>query len=241
MTALSHGDRERFVAGCVRVDLQFGDIVHEAGERISHVYFPLDGFISLITALDEGAELEVGIVGNEGMLGTPLVLGVGTSSQRAVVQGAGATLQMSAALFERHCRECAQLRTTLQKYIDVLMRQLAQTAACTGFHLVEARLARWLLASRDRAHRDQFRLTHEFLAYMLGVRRVGVTHAARSLQEQGLIEYRRGDITILDDMGLRKASCSCYAGGNRIYEEAFRSPSTPQARKRSAPKRRIEK
>jgi CRP-like cAMP-binding protein len=241
LTALARSDRERFVAGCARVDLQFGDTIHKAGERISHVYFPIDGFISLITALDEGAELEVGIVGDEGMLGTSLVLGVGTSAQRAIVQGAGATLRMSAAAFERHCRECPELRTTLQRYIDVLMSQLAQTAACTGFHMVEARLARWLLASRDRAHRDQFRLTHEFLAYMLGVRRVGVTQAARSLQEQGLIDYRRGDITILDDAGLRKASCSCYARGNRIYEQAFGLRSTPRARKRSAPKRRIGK
>ncbi len=233
MTALSRRNRERFVSDCARVDLQFGDILCEAGERISHVYFPVDGFISLITALDDGAALEVGIVGDEGMVGTSLVLGVTTSPQRAVVQGAGATLRMSAPVFERHCRECVELRRTLQRYIDVLMRQLAQTAACTGYHLVEARLARWLLLSRDRAHRNQFRLTHEFLAYMLGVRRVGVTQAARSLQEQGLIEYHRGDITILDNVGLTKAACACYARGNRTYEQVLGLRSVSPSRQRS--------
>lgn len=233
MTALSRRNRERFVADCARVDLQFGDILYEAGERISQVYFPIDGFISLITALDDGAALEVGIVGDEGMLGTSLVLGVKTSPQRAVVQGAGATLRMSALAFERHCRECVELRGTLQRYIDVQMRQLAQTAACTGYHLVEARLARWLLISRDRAHSKKFHLTHEFLAYMLGVRRVGVTQAARSLQERGLIEYRRGDITILDDAGLTKAACPCYERGNRTYEQVLGLRSVGHSRKRS--------
>jgi CRP-like cAMP-binding protein len=218
---LPRRDRERFLAGCERVDLRFGDILYERDERIRHAYFPLSGFVSLIVALDDGAELEVGIVGDEGMLGTSLVLGIANSSQRAVVQGAGSTLRMSAAAFRRHCRECVALRGTLQRYIDVLMGQLAQTAACTGYHVVEARVARWLLLSRDRAHRDEFHLTHELLASMLGVRRVGVTQAAWGLQERGLIEYRRGDITILDYVGLKKASCPCYVGGNRIYEQSL--------------------
>lgn len=187
------------------------------------MYFPTESFISLVTALDDGARLEVGIVGDEGMLGTSLILGVNSSPQHALVQGAGAALRMSAATFARHYRQDAELRQRLSRYVYVLMRQLAQTAACASYHLVAARLARWLLMSRDRAHRDQFHLTHEFLAYMLGVRRAGVTYAASSLQEQGLIDYSRGAITILDSAGLEKASCACYRGGNEMYERALGS------------------
>lgn len=221
LTSLPRRDGDRFLAECEQVDVRFGTILYERGERIRYAYFPLDGFISLIAKLDDGAELEVGIVGDEGMLGTSLVLGMPLSSQRAVVQGAGTTLRISAAALARHLRGCLPLRRTLHRYIDVLMAQLAQTAACTSYHVVEARLARWLLLSRDSAHRDEFHLTHEFLAYMLGVRRVGVTQAARVLQERGLIDYRRGDITILDHARLKKVSCACYVRGNRIYEQTL--------------------
>lgn len=214
-------DRERFLADCEQVEMRFGGVLYERGERIRYAYFPLAGFISLIAELDDGAALEVGIVGDEGMLGTSLVLGIGVCSQRAVVQGAGTALRISAAATARHLDACPSLRRTLHSYIDVVMAQLAQTAACMSYHLVEARLARWLLLSRDRAHRDSFHLTHEFLAYMLGVRRVGVTQAAGVLQERGLIDYRRGDITLLDPARLEEVSCSCYARGKQIYQHAL--------------------
>jgi CRP-like cAMP-binding protein len=224
LTALPQRSRQNFLAGCDQVQLRFADVLCELGEKIRHVYFPTESFVSLVTALDDDARLEVGIVGDEGMLGTALILGVNRSPQHALVQGAGAALRMSAATFSRHYRQDARLRQQLSRYVYVLMRQLAQTAACTSYHLVEARLARWLLMSRDRAHRDQFRLTHEFLAYMLGVRRVGVTQAASSLQEQGLIDYSRGAITILDNAGLEKASCACYREGNVMYAQILGSP-----------------
>jgi CRP-like cAMP-binding protein len=230
LAALPQRSRQQFLASCDQVELRFADVVCKLGEKIRHVYFPTESFISLVTALDDDARLEVGMVGDEGMLGASLALGVSRSPQHALVQGAGAALRMSAATFARHYRQDAVLRQRLSRYVYVLMRQLAQTAACTSYHLVEARLARWLLMSRDRAHRDQFHLTHEFLAYMLGVRRVGVTHAASSLQEQGIIDYSRGAITILDNTGLEKASCACYREGNTMYTQTLGSPRAARRR-----------
>ena len=232
LAALPQRGRQDFVASCEPVELGFADVLCKLGERIRHVYFPTESFVSLVTALDDGPRLEVGIVGDEGMVGTSLILGVTTSPQHALVQGAGVALRMSAPTFQRHYRQNAELRQQLSRYLYVLMRQLAQTAACTRYHLVEARLARWLLISRDRAHRDQFHLTHEFLAYMLGVRRAGVTQAASALQERGLIDYGRGAISILDKSGLEKASCACYRSGNEMYEQTMGSP-RPAGRRRS--------
>jgi CRP-like cAMP-binding protein len=217
LSALSAKDRRRMVDGCTQVELVFADIISETGDRIEHVYFPLDGFISLVAPIDGHAGLEVGMVGNEGMLGISLMLGVDISPLHTLVQGPGRALRMDAALFRRELEDCAPLQKRLKLYLHVLTSQLAQTAACTRFHMIEARLARWLLMSQDRAHADVFRLTHEFLGYMLGVRRVGVTKAATSLQELDLISYSRGSITILHRKGLEKVSCSCYVADNRVY------------------------
>jgi CRP-like cAMP-binding protein len=236
LAALPRRSRQHFLSSCDQVELGFADVLANVGEKIRHVYFPTESFISLVTALDDGARLEVGIVGDEGMLGTSLILGVSTSPQHALVQGAGAALRMSAPVFMRHYQQSRELRRQLNLYVYVLMQQLAQTAACTGYHLVEARLARWLLMSRDRAHNDRFSLTHEFLAYMLGVRRVGVTRAASSLHEQGLIDYSRGAITVLDNAGLESASCACYRDGNEMYAQTLGSPRLA-SRRRATPAR----
>ena len=215
--ALPDRSRLRVLASCDQVELVLAQVLGTSGERIRAVYFPLNCVVSLVTSLDDGARLEIGIVGNEGMLGTPLVLGVRDSLQHAVVQGAGSALRMSATAFRRHCKEDAALRLAMNLYIQVRMNQLAQTAACTHRHDVESRVARWMLMTRDRALSNSFHLTHEFLADMLGVRRVGITQAASSLQERGLISYRRGEIVILNGAGLGKASCQCYGRGKEMY------------------------
>src|SRR4029450_6383931 len=149
------------------------------------------------------------MVGREGMLGARLVLGVDTVPFHAVVQGAGRARRIRAAPFRRELARSKALQRTLGRYVYVLMAQLATSAACTRFHSVGPRLARWLLMSQDRAHSDSFHLTHEFLAYMLGVRRVGITGAAHDMQRRGLVQYRRGDITVLDRAGLEARACGC--------------------------------
>lgn len=228
LDALPCGARQRFVASCDQVALTLHDILAEAGEQIRHVYFPTAGSISLVVTLDNGAQLEVGVIGNEGMLGSALTLGVSVSPQHAIVQGAGTALRMSVATFQRHCRQNAKLRERLAYYVYVSMRQLAQMSACNRYHQVEARLARRLLTSRDCAGANELHLTHEFLASTLGVRRVGITQAARALQARGLIRYSRGDITIVDGAGLETRSCECYGRGNQIYAQALDSLHTPR-------------
>jgi CRP-like cAMP-binding protein len=217
LAALPRKDRQRLLAAGEPVELGFGDILAEPNERIRHVYFPTESFVSLITTIDERANLEVGLVGNEGMLGIWLILGIDVSPLRALVQGAGPALRLNAASFRRELEESSALQRQLKRYLYVVISQFAQTAVCTRFHVVEARLARWLLMTQDRAHSDQFHVTHEFLAYMLGVRRVGVTKAATSLQKRKLIAYSRGNVTILDRAGLKAASCRCYDIDSATY------------------------
>ena len=157
------------------------------------------------------------MVGREGMVGAQLALGVAVTPLRALVQGEGTARRVSAAAFRREVARSTTLQAGLNRYLYVLMTQLAASAACLRFHLISPRLARWLLMSHDHAQADKFRVTHEFLAYMLGVRRVGVTQAAGALQDSGLIRYHRGELTVLNRKGLEAAACSCYAADRKAY------------------------
>jgi CRP-like cAMP-binding protein len=218
LQALPRSDRGRTLIACDTVELGIADVLYSPGERLRDVLFPLSGFISLIIDVDDASSLEVGLVGNEGMFGIPLVLGVDVSSVRAVVQGAGFALRMDAADLRRELERSQPLRREIGRYVCVRLAQLAQTSACTRFHVVEARLARWLLMTQDRARANTFHITQELLALMLGVRRVGVTKAATSLQQRRLITYSRGNITVLDRQGLKAASCACYLADCRSYD-----------------------
>jgi CRP-like cAMP-binding protein len=211
LAALPGKQYRHLLPGLESVALTFGEVLYEPGERIRHVYFPNDSLVSLLTPVEGHlAALEVGMVGREGMVGIPLYLGSDVSPVRALVQGAGAAMRMKSARFRREIRKSPQLQQEVGRYTGALMAQITQTAACNRFHVVEARLARWLLMTRDRVRSDEFCLTHEFLGHMLGVRRVGVTTAARALQGRKLISYSRGKIRILDPKGLEAACCSCY-------------------------------
>ena len=218
---LSREERNRFLQHCESVNLVFGDILCELDEPIQHVYFPLEGFISLVISMEGHQPLEVGLIGNEGMLGATLALGVTDAPLKAVVQGSGSALRMTAAQFQHELRNSPSMLSTLNRYLYVLVMQLSQTAACTHFHEIEPRLARWLLMTHDRAHADHFHLTQEYLADMLGVRRSSITIAAGKLQQQKLISYIRGEINILDRKELEAASCECYSLLNDHYARLF--------------------
>lgn len=215
---LPRQDRARLLAACESVPLVLSDVLSMPGQPTAHVYFPTEGFISLVSMTEGSPGLEVGMVGREGMLGAQLALGVDTAPLKSLVQGPGAAWRIGRSAFRAELARSTPLQRTLHRYLYVLMAQLAASAGCLRFHLIGPRLARWLLMSQDRAHAEHFHVTHEFLAYMLGVRRVGVTLAAGALQRSGLIAYRRGELTVLDRVGLETAACGCYAADSRAYE-----------------------
>jgi CRP-like cAMP-binding protein len=220
LASLPHAEVQRLLARLEPVTLKFGEVLHEAGVPIRYVYFPIDCVVSLLTAVEGHQALEVGLVGHEGMVGIPLALGIDVSFRRALVQGTGTAMRMEAAAFREEIARSKPLQKVLFRYQHALTGQIAQSAVCNQFHSGEARLARYLLMTADCARSREIRLTHAFLAHMLGVRRAGITLAASALQERGLITYRRGKITILDRKRLSAASCECYRIIKRIYDSA---------------------
>jgi len=203
----------------------FPKTLAEPGQAIRHVYFPTGSLISLFTSLGGKASLEVAITGNEGMYGAGVALGVGFSRVHARVEISGPAWRIGSAAFRSELSRSPALRKGVYRYIYLLMSQLTQTAACVCFHVVEQRLARWLLTIADRTHTPTFRITHEFLAHTLGVRREVISKAAGALQRRKLIAYTRGALAILDREGLERASCACYQSDVSAYKEIFGSAS----------------
>lgn len=215
------------------VKLAFGQVLYKSEARIRHVYFPNDCFVSMLTGVDGGKSTEVGLIGSEGMIGLPVALGIAVSPFRAVVQGGGTALRMKIADFRREFSQSIALKRELFLFTHLLMIQIAQTAACNRFHRVSQRMARWMLMTSDRIKSDEFRITQEFLALMLGVRRVGVSVAASDLRERKLMMYRRGSFTILDHRGLVAAACGCYKKVKDVYARAQGRTDLSHQRRRS--------
>ncbi|HET9977233.1 MAG TPA: Crp/Fnr family transcriptional regulator [Burkholderiaceae bacterium] len=218
---LPRRDRDRLLRLGEDVSLKLGQVLCEASQPTRHVWFPVNGCISLVAPIAGKPALEVGMVGREGMLGVQLILGVATVPLHALVQGGGSAWRIGRVAFRAELARSGPLRRLLDRYLYVLMAQLAGSAACLRFHEIGPRMARWLLMSQDRAHAERFHVTHEFLAYMLGVRRVGITAAAGALQRAGLIEYHRGEMVVRDRPGLEAAACECYATDLVAYSDTI--------------------
>lgn len=218
LAALPPDEYERIASALTPVSLDLGQVIYEPDELIRQVYFPSTSIASLITILEDGSTVESGIIGYTGMVGIPVVLGAESSTSRAVIQHRGEALMMPVDALKDELRRDGQLQPLLLRFTHTLFTQISQTAACNRLHTVEERLARWLLMIHDRIQEDEFMLTQEFIATMLGSRRAGVTVAAGALSSAGLIAYRRGHIRIVNREGLEDASCECYknGGGGRI-------------------------
>jgi CRP-like cAMP-binding protein len=208
---LPQADQRQLLARCEHVPLALFSVLQQAGRPSLHAWFPDTAFIALLVHTPDTAVLEVGLVGREGMLGTQLALGVREAPLQALVQGAGLAWRIGHAALRQELARSAALRRVALRYVQVQLIQLATSAACLRFHAIQPRLARWLLMTQDRAGQTEFRITHEFLSTMLGVRRVGITLAAQGLQLRGLIHYHRGELAVLDRAGLLRAACPCYA------------------------------
>jgi CRP-like cAMP-binding protein len=210
LAALPRDEYDRLLTHLQKVSLPLKDILYEANGPIPHVFFPLHGVVSLVILMDADVSLEVGTIGNEGMVGTPVFLGSDSSPTRAISQVPGEALRMETKVFLEEMRRRGPLYGLVQRYTQAMINQISQSTVCNHRHSVQKRMCRWLLLSHDRVGIDEFPLTHEFLAQMLGVRRPTVSAVAGTLQKAGLITYHRGRITVLDRKGLEAASCECY-------------------------------
>jgi CRP-like cAMP-binding protein len=222
LAALPADEYERLCPIMEEVALHVGDIIARPDEPIEYVYFPHHSVFSLIAMMEDGSEVEVGVVGNEGMFGLPIVLGTDSMPLQAIVQIAGGATRIKSDLFREHLDRDGQLYKSLLRYMQAFFIQTAQTAACHRLHKLDGRLARWLLMCHDRAKTDDLALTHEFLADMLGVRRAGISEAASKLQAEGLINYSRGHIRIVDRQGLEAFSCECYGVVKKEFDRLLR-------------------
>ena len=222
LAALPKSEYQQLLPDLEPFPLIFGELIYRPGTVVRHVYFPTSGIVSLLADVDDGGSLEVGIVGREGMAGISVFMGVKTSPNRALVQGAGSALRMKATTLRRLTENDGSLSRSLRRYSYSLWAQLSQSSVCNLYHPIDARLARWLLMTRDRMEAHEFPITQEFLSSMLGVRREGVNKAAGKLQQQGLITYTRGTLTILKSAALVAVACKCYRIIKKEYDSALK-------------------
>lgn len=202
---------QRLLPHLESVPLPLGWAVYESGSKLEHVFFPTEGIVSLLSVMENGASAEIAVTGNEGLVGVALFMGGESTPSRAIVQSAGSAYRLEAEVLKREFERGANLQLLLLRYTQALITQMAQTAVCNRHHALDQQLCRWLLLSLDRLPSNQLLMTQDLIANMLGVRREGVTEAARKLQDIGLIHYRRGRITVLDRPGLEQRVCECYS------------------------------
>lgn len=224
LARVARAERGRVLGACVPVELAMGDVLMRAGVRTTHAYFLIDAVASLrIEVAGRPHDFEVALVGHEGVVGVPLLLGMAASTLSATVVRPGAALSIAAAPLRLQLLAEAGFRRRMQSYVLVSLAQMAQAVLCTRYHRVDERLARWLLMTQDRAPGQAVHATHEFLAATLGVRRAGVTRAATALQKRKLIAYHRGLLSVLDRKGLEGAACGCYAADRTAYTDGMRA------------------
>ncbi|WP_430389790.1 Crp/Fnr family transcriptional regulator [Dyella sp. 20L07] len=222
--ALPEAEWARWEPHLEPVDMPLGKVLYESGSRLSHVYFPTTSIVSLLYVMEDGASAEIAVVGNEGIVGISLFMGGESTPSRALVQSAGKGFRLKADLMLQEFNRAGPVLHLLLRYTQALITQMSQTAVCNRHHSLDKQLCRWLLLSLDRLHSDELVMTQELIANMLGVRREGVTEAAGNLQDDGLIRYQRGHITVLDRAGLEKRTCECYAVVKKEYDRLL--PST---------------
>jgi CRP-like cAMP-binding protein len=218
LAALPDAEWQRWLPQLEAIDLPLGKVLYESGNNLTHVYFPSTSIVSLLYVMEDGASAEIAVVGHEGIVGISLFMGGQSTTNRAVVQSAGQGFRLRANLMMQEFNRAGPVLHLLLRYTQALITQMAQTAVCNRHHSLDQQLCRWLLLSLDRLPSDELVMTQELIANMLGVRREGVTEAAGQLQEAGLIQYRRGHITVLDRKGLEQRACECYAVVKREYD-----------------------
>lgn len=218
LASLKEGDVERMIPKLSVVEFELGDVLYEAGEKMDFAYFPTTAIVSLLYIMESGSTAEIGVIGNDGMVGLSLVLGGETTTNRAVVQSAGSALKIRAADLKAEFKLGNEMHDLMLRYTQALMTQISQTAVCNRLHPIEQQLCRWLLLSHDRLHTDKLVMTHDLISNMLGVRREGITLAAQKLAARGLISNRRGTMTVIDRDGLEGAACECYGVVKSEYD-----------------------
>ena len=218
---LTKKDQESLLSDAELIQINLSQVICLAEETQEYLYFPVDGFFSLVQRIDDHPPLEIGMIGREGILGSEIILGMNNNMFGAIVQGSGEAWKINKTDFMDHFNKISELKNVIQKYLSIRIRQLGLSASCEHFHEIGPRLAKWLLMSQDRAQSSTFLMTHEFISLMLGIRRVGVTTTAADFKRKGLIEYHRGEIKILNRDGLIGEACSCYQVNRNIYSRTI--------------------